>query len=78
MKEDEGSKGQAGWLEAPNSTIVGIHAQMSSFEFWFVHLGAFFCRVLTGSKRLLLLSMGGLLGGAAAQAALTEDTMVGA
>ena len=50
--------------------------QMSSLEFWFVHSGAFFCRVLTGAKRLLLLSIGGLLGGAAAHAALSKDTMV--
>ena len=59
MSERRWGKGQqAGWLEAPNS-LVGIHAQMSSFEFWFVHSGAFFCRVLTGAKRLLLLSIGG-------------------
>ena len=36
MKEDEGSKGQAGWLEAPNS-IVGIHAQAD------VKLGVLVC-----------------------------------
>ena len=40
-------------------------------------LGAFFCGVSTGAKRLML-SIGGLLGGAAAHAALSEDTMVGA
>ena len=51
---------------------------MSSFElFLFAHLGAFFCRVSTGAKWLML-SIGGLLGGAAAHAASFEDTMVGA
>ena len=56
---------------------VGIHVQMSSFDFLFAHLGAFFCGVSTGAKRLML-SIGVLLGGAAAHAALSEDTMVGA
>ena len=56
--------------------VVGIHVQMSSFElFLFAYLGAFFCRVSTGAKWLML-SIGGLLGGAAAHAALSEDTMV--
>jgi len=48
---------------------------MSSFDFLFAHLGAFFCGVSTGAKRLML-SIGVLLGGAAAHAALSKDTMV--
>ena len=54
---------------------VGIHVQMSSFDFLFAHLGALFCGLLTGAKRLML-SIGVLLGGAAAHAALSKDTMV--
>jgi hypothetical protein len=36
---------------------------MSSLDFLFVHLGAFFCGLLIGAKRLLL-PIGWLLGGA--------------
>ena len=58
--------------------VVGIHVQMSSFDFLFAQLRALFCGVSTGAKRFLL-SIGGLLRGAATHDdALSEDTMVGA
>ena len=54
---------------------VGIHVQMSSFDFLFAHLGALFCGLLTGAKRLML-SIEGLRGGAAVHAAMSTDTIV--